>query len=37
MPVTAKLSKAFYQKLGHEVTDELVDYLNRRSGTLAFD
>jgi len=28
MPVTAKLSKAFYQKLGHEVTDELVDYLN---------
>ena len=28
MPVTAKLSKAFYQQLGHEVTDELVDYLN---------
>ncbi len=28
MPVTAKLSKAFYQELGHEVTDELVDYLN---------
>ena len=28
MPVTAKLSKAFYQKLGHEVTDELVDDLN---------
>jgi len=28
MPVTAKLSKAFYKKLGHEVTDELVDYLN---------
>ncbi len=28
MPVTAKLSKAFYQKLGHDVTDELVDYLN---------
>lgn len=25
MPVTAKLSKAFYQELGHEVT---VDYLN---------
>ena len=29
MPVTAKLSKAFYQQLGHEVTDELVDYLNQ--------
>ena len=28
MPVTAKLSKAFYKKLGHGVTDKLVDYLN---------
>ena len=28
MPVTAKFSKRFYDKLGHEVADELVDWLN---------
>lgn len=28
MPVTAKLSKKFYDKLGDEVTNELVEWLN---------
>lgn len=28
MPVTAKLSKQFYEKLGDEVTNELVTWLN---------
>ena len=28
MPVTAKLSKAFYDKLGEEVANELVNWLN---------
>ena len=28
MPVTAKLSRAFYEKLGDEVTNELVNWLN---------
>jgi hypothetical protein len=29
MPVTAKFSKAFYQKLGHAVADELVNWVNQ--------
>ena len=29
MPVTAKFSKTFYQKLGHEVADELVNWVNQ--------
>ena len=29
MPVTAKFSKAFYEKFGHEAVDELVNYLNQ--------
>jgi hypothetical protein len=29
MPVTAKLSRAFYDKLGDTVVNELVDLLNR--------
>jgi len=29
MPVTAKLSKKLYEKLGHDVVDELVDWFNR--------
>jgi hypothetical protein len=29
MPVTAKFSKAFYQRLGHEVADELVNWVNQ--------
>ena len=28
MPVAAKFSEQFYDKFGHEATDELVDYLN---------
>ena len=28
MPVTAKFSKRFYDKLGHDVADELVDWFN---------
>ncbi len=28
MPVTAKLSEAFYHKFGHEATNELVNWLN---------
>lgn len=28
MPVTARLSRRFYEKLGDEVTNELVDWLN---------
>jgi hypothetical protein len=33
MPVTAKLSKAFYEKLGEEVANELVDWLNAVDAT----
>lgn len=29
MPVTAKLSKAFYDRLGHDVADEMVDWFNQ--------
>ncbi len=29
MPVTAKLSKKVYEKLGHDVVNELVDWLNQ--------
>ena len=28
MPVTAKFSEKFYERLGHELTDELVNHLN---------
>ena len=28
MPITARLSRRFYEKLGDEVTNELVDWLN---------
>lgn len=28
MPITAKLSKKFYEKLGDEVANELVEWLN---------
>jgi len=28
MPITAKLSRTFYDKLGDEATDELVNWLN---------
>ena len=29
MPVTAKFSRDFYDRVGHEAVDELVDFLNR--------
>jgi hypothetical protein len=29
MPVTARLSKLFYERLGEEVTNELVDWFNQ--------
>ncbi len=29
MPVTAKLSRKFYEKFGHDLTNELVDWLNQ--------
>ncbi len=28
MPITAKLSRKFYEKLGDDVTNELVEWLN---------
>ena len=28
-PVTAKFSKEFYDKLGHRIADELVDWFNK--------
>ena len=33
MPVTAKFSKRFYQTLGHELVDELVDWCNKVDAT----
>ena len=32
MPVTARLSKAFYDQLGEQVANELVDWFNRAEG-----
>ena len=33
MPVTAKFSKAFYDKFGHSVADELVNWVNQVDAT----
>ena len=33
MPVTAKLSKEFYDKFGHAVVDELVNWFNQVDAT----
>jgi len=33
MPVTAKLSRLFYERLGEEVTNELVDWFNQVDAT----
>ena len=33
MPVTARLSKAFYEKLGEDVTNELVNWFNAVDAT----
>ena len=37
MPVTAKFSKEFYDKLGHRVADELVDWFNKADATYRTD
>lgn len=37
MPVTAKLSKKFYDALGEEVTNELVDWFNAVDATYRAD
>lgn len=33
MPVTAKLSRKFYEKFGDEITNELVDWFNKVDAT----
>lgn len=37
MPVTARLSKLFYERLGEEVTNELVDWFNSVDATYRAD
>jgi uncharacterized protein (DUF885 family) len=37
MPVTAKLSRKFYEKLGDEVTNELVEWFNLVDATYRTD
>ena len=37
MPVTAKLSKKFYETLGEDVTNELVDWFNQVDATYRAD
>jgi hypothetical protein len=37
MPVTAKLSRAFYDRLGEQVTNELVDWFNLVDATYRND
>ena len=37
MPVTAKLSKLFYDRLGEEVANELVDWFNAVDATYRAD
>ena len=37
MPVTAKLSRNFYEKFGDELTNELVDWLNQVDATYRSD
>jgi hypothetical protein len=33
MPITAKLSRRFYERFGDEITNELVDWLNSVDAT----
>ena len=33
MPVTAKLSRKFYEKFGDDLTNELVDWFNKVDAT----
>lgn len=37
MPVTAKLSRGFYEKLGDELANELVDWFNQVDATYRAD
>jgi hypothetical protein len=37
MPVTARLSKLFYDRMGEEVTNELVDWFNAVDATYRAD
>jgi len=37
MPVTAKLSQAFYDALGNDVANELVEWFNRVDATYRTD
>ena len=37
MPVTARLSKLFYDRFGEEVTNELVDWFNQVDATYRAD
>ena len=37
MPVTAKLSRKFYERLGDDVADELVDWFNAVDATYKAD
>lgn len=37
MPVTAKLSRKFYEKFGDELTNELVEWLNSVDATYRSD
>lgn len=37
MPVTAKLSRRFYERLGDDITNELVDWLNSVDSTYRSD
>ena len=37
MPVTAKLSKLFYDRLGEQVANELVDWFNQVDATYRLD
>ncbi len=37
MPVTARLSKAFYDRLGEQIANELVDWFNQVDATYRAD
>ena len=37
MPVTAKLSRRFYERFGDELTNELVDWMNAVDAAYRFD
>ena len=37
MPVTAKLSRKFYDRFGDDITNELVDWFNKVDATYRFE